>query len=383
MLVVVRLSTLGESLQDLRRSLSHAPDELMLEVGAGGEMLLARLRLVIALAMIAMPAINYWGNRDAYESLAGFSGVGLVLLLSQAWLLLARQHRRHRWLPFVSSAFDVTLVTLVLWLLALRSPAAGLNSVVVWCFYPLAIFATALRNDPRVTLFAGGLAVLQFVGLTLVFQAVNDGPLISAEYGTVQMANQIQRVMILLAATVLTAILVLRMHKLVQLSGTDGLTGLPNRTYLNHRVPQILADARNEGHTLCLVLIDLDHFRHINEDLGHQAGDRAMRHAVKVMRLELGRDEPLMRVGGEEFVLILRMPLGAAWERMENLRRQLAATPFDPGNGAEPRPMTFSAGIATSPQDATQLSGLMRIADLRLTGAKEAGRNRVMARDCH
>ncbi len=377
------MSTLRESLQDLRRSLSDAPDELMLEVGAGGEMLLARLRLLIAVGMIAMPAINYWGTRDAYESLAGFSGVGLVLLLSQVWLLLARQHRRHRWLPFVSSAFDITLVTLVLLMLALRSPAAGLNSVVVWCFYLLSIFATAVRNDARVTLFAGFLAVVQFLSLALFFQAASDGPIMSVDYGTVLMSNQIQRTMVLVAATLLTAIMVLRMHKLVQLSGTDGLTGLPNRTYLNHRVPQILADARNEGHTLCLVLIDLDQFRHINEDLGHQAGDRAIRHAVKVMRLELGRDEPLMRVGGEEFVLILRMPLGAAWERTESLRRHLAAAPFDPGDGAEPRLMTFSAGIATSPQDAGQVSGLMRIADLRLTRAKEAGRNRVMARDCH
>jgi two-component system, cell cycle response regulator len=377
------LSTLRESLQDLRRSLGETPDELMLEVGAGGEMLLARLRLLIALLMIAMPAINYWGNRDAYESLAGLSGVGLVLLLSQAWLLLARQHRRHRWLPFVSSAFDVTLVTLVLWLLALRSPAAGMNSVVVWCFYLMSIFATALRNDPRVTVFAGAMAIVQFVALALFFHATSHGPMVSADYGTVQLSNQIQRVIVLLAATLLTAILVLRMHKLVQLSGTDGLTGLPNRTYLNHRVPQILADARSEGHTLCLVLIDMDNFRHINEDHGHQAGDRALRHAVKAMRLELGRDEPLMRVGGEEFVLILRMPLGAAWERMETLRRQLAAKPFDPGDGAEPRVMTFSAGIATSPQDASQVSGLMRIADLRLNGAKQAGRNRVMARDTH
>lgn len=355
----------------------------MLEVGAGGEMLLARLRLVVSVLLILMPALNYWGNGDAYESLVGLSGVGAVMLLSQVWLSLARQHRRHRWLPFVSSAFDVSLVTLVLMMLAMRSPAAGLNSVVVWCFYPIAIFATALRNDPRVTLFTGALAILEFLALTAFFQMTADGPLVSADYGTVQVSNQLQRAILLVAATLVTAILVLRMHKLVQLSGTDGLTGLPNRTYLNHRVPQILADARSEGHTLCLALIDLDNFRHINEDLGYLVGDRALRHAVKVLRLELGRDEPLMRVGGEEFVLILRMPLGAAWERMEHLRRQLEAKPFEPGDGLDARPMTFSAGIACSPQDAGQVSGLMRIADLRLNGAKQAGRNRVMARDYH
>ena len=60
---------------------------------------------------------------------------------------------------------------------------------------------------------------------------------------------------------------------------------------------------------------DLDHFRHINAELGHLAGDRALRHAVAVLRRELGREEPMIRVGGEEFVLMLPLPIGAAWER--------------------------------------------------------------------
>jgi len=375
------LSTLRETLIDLRRSLSEPPDEIMLEVGAGGEMLLARLRILIAVFMILLPAINYLGTHDTYETVAGLSGVGLVLLLAQVWLNLARQHRRHRWLPFVSSAFDATLVTFVLLMLALRSPAAGLNSVVVWCFYLLAIFATSLRNDVRVTLSTGLLAIAQFLALSFFFQAHADAPLVSADYGTVQLSNQVQRALLLAASTLVTAIVVFRLQRLVQLSGTDGLTGLPNRTYLNHRVPQILSDARDQGHTLSLALIDLDHFRRINEELGHIAGDGALRHAVNTLRMELGRDEPLMRVGGEEFVLILRQPLGAAWERLDFLRRRLEAKPFIVEAGAEPRALTFSAGVACSPQDAVDVSGLMRMADLRLIGAKKAGRNRVMARD--
>ncbi|KFN43530.1 GGDEF domain-containing protein [Arenimonas oryziterrae] len=375
------MSTLRESLHDLRRSLQEPPDEIMLEVGAGGETLLARLRLAIALLLLLLPLINYWGGGDSTESLIGLSGVGGVFLLSLLWLSLAKRHRRHRWLPLVSSLGDVTIISLVLAVLALRSPASGLNSVVVWCIYPLSVFATALRNDARVTLITGLVAVAQFLLISAAFLTTADGPLISAEYGTVQWSTQLQRAFLLALSTLITAIIVFRMQRLVQLSGTDGLTGLPNRTYLNHRVPQILAEARREGQTLCLALIDLDYFRRINEDLGHLAGDRALRHAVTTLRLELGRDEPLMRVGGEEFVLILRQPLGSAWERMDSLRRRLESTPFVPDDGYEPRPMTFSAGIACSPQDAIDVSGLMRMADLRLNAAKQAGRNRVMARD--
>jgi diguanylate cyclase (GGDEF)-like protein len=200
-------------------------------------------------------------------------------------------------------------------------------------------------------------------------------------YGTVTASTQLQRMVLLLAVTLVTAMVVFRAQRLTQLSGTDGLTGLPNRSYLNTRVPQQVLDARNSGQTLCLALIDLDHFRHINAELGHLAGDRALRHAVKVLRLELGREEPLIRVGGEEFVLLLRLPVGAAWERLEMLRRRLEAHPFVPGEGVEPRKLTFSAGIACCPKDANDLSGLMRRADLRLQHAKANGRNRVVARD--
>jgi diguanylate cyclase (GGDEF)-like protein len=355
----------------------------MLEVGAGGEVLLARLRLAISLLLMLLPLINYLSGGTAYESLVGMGGVGLVLLLSQIWLTLAQQRRRYRWLPFVSAAFDVTLVSFVLFVLALNSPASGLNSMVVWCFYLITILSTALRNDGRITLLTGFLSIAEFLALSAFFIGTSKGPLVSAEYGTVQVGSQLQRAILLFITTVTTFTIVFRMQRLVQMSGTDGLTGLPNRTYLNHLVPQMLADAQAENQSLCLGLIDLDHFKHINEELGHPVGDRALRHIVDTLRLELGREEPMIRVGGEEFVLILNQPLGAAWERMDFLRRKLQNCAFAPGDGFEPRTLTFSAGLACCPQDALDVSGLMRAADLRLRAAKKLGRNRIVARDSH
>src|SRR5205085_11556359 len=108
----------------------------------------------------------------------------------------------------------------------------------------------------------------------------------------------------------------------------------------------------------------------INDELGHQAGDRALRHVVETLRLELKRDEPMLRVGGEEFVVLLRQPLGAGWERMDGLRRKLQSVPFDPGDGHEPRRLTLSCGVAACPGDAIDVSGLMRSADQRLRAAK-------------
>lgn len=375
------MSTLRNAPARLLRALREPRDEILLELGADGEVMLARLRLLIAVVLILLPVINHYGGGERYESLVGLAGVGVAVLLSQVWLTMARQRRRYLWLPFASACFDVTVVSMVLLLLAFGTPAAGLNSVVVWNCYPLAILATALRTDARVTLAAGALAVLQFLAISAFFITTSPGQISSPDYGTVQVSNQLQRALLLLASTVITALIVFRMQRLVMMSGTDGLTGLPNRSFLNHRVPRIIAEAREEGETLCLALIDLDLFKRINDELGHQAGDRALRHIVNTLRMELRREEPLLRVGGEEFVLVLRQPVGAAWERVDMLRRRLEATPFLPEAGAEPRTLTFSAGISSCPADSVDVSGLMRSADMRLRAAKLAGRNRVIARD--
>ncbi len=187
------VSPLRAALVDLKRALREPPDEVMLEIGAGGEILLARLRLVVAIFLLLLPIINYASGGSVYETLVALTGIGLVLILSQVWLSLARHRRRHRWLPFVSDAFDVSLVTLVLWLLALDAPAAGLNSMVAWCCYPVAIVATVLRNDTRVTLLAGSLAIVQFVALSVWFLNFSGGPLASPTYGTVEASTQLQR----------------------------------------------------------------------------------------------------------------------------------------------------------------------------------------------
>jgi two-component system cell cycle response regulator len=375
------VSTLRETFEDVVASLRDRPDDILLEVGAGGELLVARLRLLLSGLLLLLPALNYLSGGSLQETMAGLIGVSLAMLLSRLWLSLALRKRRHAWLPTVSAGFDVTMVTLVLALLSLETPVATLNSVVVWCCYPLAIFATALRHDLRVTLFAGLMALVQSALLWLLVTQMVSDPLVSSAYGTVSTSNQSQRLVLLIAVTLLTAVVVFRAQRLTQLSGTDGLTGLPNRSFLNTRVPQQVAEARAEGRTLSLALIDLDHFRHINAELGHLAGDRALRHAVKVLRMELSHEEPLIRVGGEEFVLVLRLPIGAAWERLEALRRRLESQPFVPEPGVEPRKLTLSAGLAGCPQDANDLSGLMKCADQRLGLAKANGRNRVVARE--
>jgi two-component system, cell cycle response regulator len=375
------LSGSESSTSEIIRALKQRPDEIMLEIGAGGELLVARIRLACSLLLLLLPIANYFLSDSNYETTAGLLGASCTILFSGLWLKLAKQSQRRPWLAFVSSALDITMVTALLLMLAQNQLSAALNSMVAFCCYPLAILATALRNDPRVSLFAGALAIVQFGLLSIIIMSLNDGPISSIEYGTVSVSTQIQRVILLVAITAMTVVVVFRMQRLVQLSGTDALTGLPNRLYLNHQVPQLLAEAQKQNATLSMVIIDLDLFKHVNDELGHVFGDKAIRHAVNIIRNECGKHEPLIRIGGEEFLLVMDAPMGTAWERMEALRKRLEANPFEPGGQKMARIMTFSAGIASNPHDANNVSDLLKVADQRLKIAKAQGRNRVIARD--
>ena len=358
------------------------PDELMLQFGAGGELLVARVRAVLSALMLLLPLVHGLSGGKSSQMLIGLAGAVAVNVMAQVWLVLARRRRAYRWLPYATGTYDVTVTTAALVLLTLGDRASGLNSMVVWAFYLVAISMTALRNDGRLTVYVGTLSLVQYGVLALiVFGTQSPEQLMSIDYGTASASNVLQRLILLVLMTMLTGAVVYRMQRLIELSGNDGLTGLPNRSWLLHRMPGLYDALRREGGSLTLALLDIDNFRRVNDAAGHRDGDRAIRHIAELLRGALRDDEHVVRLGGQEFVLVLRCPIGSAWERVERIRRELSSRPFASELGSDSFTLTFSGGLAAWPQDGGDTRGLLGSADRRLQAAKHAGRNRVLARD--
>ena len=325
----------------LAATLLSRPDEAMLALGASGERLVARLRASLAALLLLMPVAGALAGDPLERTLRVLGAVLVLNLFAQLWLALARRPRQRPWLPFASSAWDVTATTLVLVALGIGEWPSALNNTVAWCGYPLAIVLAGLRNDGRVAIATGALAVVQYALLAAAAFALADSPeqLLSADHGAVRGAAQAQRLVVLALFTVVSAAIVQRMLRLVELSGTDALTGLPNRNWLAHQVPRWL-DGIEPGASATLALLDLDHFRSVNEDAGHPAGDRALREVATLLGEHLGQDEHLVRLGGQEFVLLLRKPIGTAWEHVDAVRRALVARGFVAEGGGERLPRT-------------------------------------------
>lgn len=168
--------------------------------------------------------------------------------------------------------------------------------------------------------------------------------------------------------------------RLEQLATTDGLTGLLNRRAFEEQARRDVEAAHRSGHPLSLLLLDLDHFKQINDVHGHEAGDRALQLAAAHLRRALQAGELAARVGGEELALLLRAAPARALQRAEMLRCAFAAEPLVLDAARSTRLHT-SIGIAQLTPDRGELHALMRAADQALYAAKAAGRNRVVCAD--
>ena len=172
-------------------------------------------------------------------------------------------------------------------------------------------------------------------------------------------------------------------RRLHEFSLRDGLTGVHNRRYLDETLAHAVAQARERTAPIALLMLDIDHFKRINDTHGHLAGDDCLRAVADVLRRHVREgDDFVARYGGEEFVVLLP---GAAREdaarRAEILRSEIAALRID-GHG-EPISLTISIGLAAISGEDLQ-SGpdkLIRAADAALYKAKRDGRNRLVCAD--
>jgi diguanylate cyclase (GGDEF)-like protein len=162
-----------------------------------------------------------------------------------------------------------------------------------------------------------------------------------------------------------------------RLASEDSLTGLTNRRRFFRLAEQELARSRRYGSPVAIILVDLDHFKRINDAYGHPIGDQALVHAASILAREVRDVDVVARYGGEEFAILLPMTNAVgAKEVAERCTRQLAASPLL-APGIEPIRITASMGVACADKPSTGIADLLRSADAALYRAKEAGRDRV------
>jgi diguanylate cyclase (GGDEF)-like protein len=155
----------------------------------------------------------------------------------------------------------------------------------------------------------------------------------------------------------------------------DVLTGLPNRRLFDETLPRELARCTRSGQALTVAIIDVDHFKHFNDRYGHDMGDRVLRSVASTLSRGIRSGDMACRYGGDEFLCLLAGATAA--EAKAHFEQVLAQADVGemPGEGTDalPERVTFTVGLASAPESATEAAALLRAADAALYAAKARG----------
>jgi diguanylate cyclase (GGDEF)-like protein len=172
-----------------------------------------------------------------------------------------------------------------------------------------------------------------------------------------------------------------QIEHVTSMATTDALTGIGNRQRLMAELAAAVEVARANGAWLGMCMVDIDHFKAVNDRIGHDAGDVVLRQVAQRMREMLAEGETIGRYGGEEFVVLLpKLDASQTQARADDLRRAVAERPCMLRDET-PVSVTASFGVAATYGDLCHLDAMLNAADRALLLAKEAGRNRVVAMD--
>jgi diguanylate cyclase (GGDEF)-like protein len=164
----------------------------------------------------------------------------------------------------------------------------------------------------------------------------------------------------------------------LELTNIDPLTELFNRRKLFNHLEMEIARSQRFDTRLSVLMIDIDHFKRLNDACGHRAGDAVLRGVAQTLRTAVRKVDTVARYGGEEFMILLpRSDRAEGREVAEKLRRAVEQAAFDHGEGQPKGKVTISVGVATFPEDAETQERLVDAVDSALYASKRGGRNKV------
>ena len=339
-----------------------------------------RVVLIATLTIVGLIVASREVNSDSYVNAIPVNLFCFVLAV--AALIATRRGERPIWLGTATAIGDVSLVTLLHVIdLLQRAPSEAVNGRITFTGYFFALLGTCARWDKRISIGTALVAALQYAGIVVVAERMWPNAVTAdvAAYGQFDAGVQIERIATLVLFGFGCGSVAQWTLRLREYATTDPLTRLSNRRTFEERVrDELLKTVRNQSQ-LSVVLVDLDHFKLVNDAHGHHAGDHVLRQVADNLRAASRRTDLVSRWGGEEFALaFLDAPLQEASAKAEALRVAMETSDIRLPGG-EAIVVTLSAGVATATDAGHDFDALMNAADRNLLAAKREGRNRVVA----
>ena len=336
--------------------------------------------LAIHAVLFAYLALSVMGIVEISHGAWLIAAAGTIVVAGALWLAAGRGWgRRNPWDPHFISV-PVAVYGLGVQSLVIVAPELRFVPMIVW---PVILFyGVGLMG-------AGSVAATGAVVAVGYYLAASTADSLGAN---LNMATEAVAAVALFTVSALAGIVVFRRMKkergekqelarrLSQLASTDPLTSLPNRRRFEEILDDALRRARELSRPCSLAMVDVDHFKTLNDTLGHVAGDEVLRELGGVMRRHLRMRDVLARYGGEEFAIVMvDTPLEEALRIAERVRLLVLGYPFYGEHVFPNGELTISIGLAVATPSMLSREDLVRAADEALYEAKGTGRNRCCA----
>ena len=379
-----------ETLRRLRAELESfwtPPDTYLVDAGTMAETLIGQVRLGLVVVLMLYPTVNAVVEAAMF-GVTRVTGlfIGLVVVaVAYAALRAVERDVRRPYLPLMATVLDVSIVSATLLVGAMLGgdPHVAVNSRTIFDVYLLAIAATCLRYDVRLSVISGVTAIIQYGLIVLWADGLHDLDSLQYApwpYGRYSLGAQVSRVILLGAMTGLAVVIVSRLHRHLRQSSSDQLTRLFNRAYFEEFLAAEVRRSKRYSRVFAVAMVDIDRFKNFNDTYGHAAGDQALRTVAATIQHGVRRSDLVARYGGEEMVLVMpETTLSAARKRLETIREAVASEGIKVPKRDEGVRVTVSAGVACWPADGENSDDLLHTADARLFHAKALGRNRVVS----
>jgi diguanylate cyclase (GGDEF)-like protein len=374
-------ASIRERLRRMWRSQkSNRPEETLLYRPAEKDRSPARLSLPLVGPIVVIVILLLSREPENMTALisVGFGIVALVYGLFAAWLDGRTRHSLGAQL-FHTGVYAAIITGLLIFFLVVDHPRLHAHWIVFFLYF-LLIGAMGLARDPRVTVAAGAFAILGYLyAHSVVHAAAAEGVLVAQrivpEFGWLASSAKVS----ILAGMTLTATASAARGLVVRrISIRDPLTGLLNRGAFDACLVLQASKAKARTTPLAIAMIDIDHFKKLNDTHGHSAGNAVLTWIASRLRHSVGDTDLVARYGGEEFVVaFVDSDHERLDERMEAWRRDVEASVLRIADSDAPIRVTVSIGIARFPTEAGSLSDALSRADERLYDAKRSGRNRL------
>jgi diguanylate cyclase (GGDEF)-like protein len=370
---------------------------------AGINLLFAGLLALVGLHAGAVKGARQWALGDLCSAI-GFGVIAMLMHRPSAWILVAlgitlalglglryngiqafKGERCNYWIP---GALAALIATQSIWFSVLHDNAQG-RIAANWMVFALVHAASARALFVRIEqplrtaywLAAGSFSFIALVTFSVSLMAALSEPGSVHLYQQGRLGPAVYFIASMAQMSLSFALVLMINYRLVddlrQLASTDALTGLLNRGSLERAVGRMSALSATAGETHAIMMIDVDHFKKINDLHGHPAGDQVLRRLAALMQTMIRRGDHLARYGGEEFCISLPCTSEAEAAAMAERLRQCYLDMRVEWGDQELRG-SLSIGVADSRLAGAELSMLVNAADQALYQAKHEGRNRVV-----